>query len=71
MEGTYIRTLQNLNDLRALKTRSVARARAKRGHLVRKRQETKFEEFGHLAQLVERLVYTENVRGSSPLVPTK
>jgi hypothetical protein len=27
--------------------------------------------FGRLAQLVEHLVYTEGVKGSSPLLPTK
>ena len=27
--------------------------------------------FGWLAQLVEHLVYTEGVKGSSPLLPTK
>ena len=28
-------------------------------------------DFGWLAQLVEHLVYTEGVKGSSPLLPTK
>ena len=27
--------------------------------------------YGRLAQLVEHLVYTEGVKGSSPLLPTK
>ena len=31
----------------------------------------KFFLWGRLAQLVEHLVYTEGVKGSSPLLPTK
>ena len=31
----------------------------------------KLQVLGRLAQLVEHLVYTEGVKGSSPLLPTK